>query len=251
MNYQWAMVYVDVLASPKVRRAHRRPETADLGWVWVSCILLARRADAHGRLVDGGEPLDVDDLADQCGKPAESVRACVDALLAWGAEPSRDAHWLRRDADGCLVVAALDNRHNDHVDTDKKRAQDAARARKYRGHKLSRSASRDGHVTRVTPDADADADADLSPPGPPPQAGGGAPRKAAPSSPAGRPDPEPDLPAKTRLRRGRATPAYSTPKLMQEAIAMEIEMGLRWPDGTRKTEAGATATPGGGALVAT
>lgn len=78
--------------------------------------------------------------------------------------------------------------------------------------------------------------AQYSPPGAPPASGGSAAPKNGSSSGSGDDSTAAPAGAEPRRRRRRRgdPPDYSTPRLMQEAIAEEIRMGLRHADGTPK-----------------
>ena len=160
MSYHWTPIQISLLGSAKLRRAHRRAELADVGWIFIVCSLAAKRADADGRVEDDGLPLEDYGLAVEAGKPTESVRACIEQLIRWNAE---DGGWLRRDPDGCLVVVELEPLGPEEAKA-RKRELAAARQRRRRARRNSESvtpcvtpsvthghAERDAPVDNVTP----------------------------------------------------------------------------------------------------
>lgn len=126
MAYTWAPVPIETCGLMRLHRAHRHPETRDAGWVWYACRLLAHEFQADGRLEYDGLPLEAADLAHRIGTDPEMVEACLALFLAWG----REGGWLRKDADGCYVVADAEPLSADEKDARRKAQANARQARR-------------------------------------------------------------------------------------------------------------------------
>ncbi len=108
MADSWAKLWSDLPRKVKVLR-EVEDHGGDTPWLWVVCILLAKEARAHGRLeIEPGIPMRDREIQRHCPLSDAALARSLGVLLRWGqASPGK---WLRRDPDGCYVVANLEGR---------------------------------------------------------------------------------------------------------------------------------------------
>ncbi len=112
MSDTWAKLWGDLPKKAKVRR-EVEDHGASVPWLWTVCILLAKASGAQGRIeVEPGVPMRDDEIRADCPLPEAEFRRAMAVLFRWGKASESDGRprWLRRDPDGCVVVANLEGR---------------------------------------------------------------------------------------------------------------------------------------------
>ena len=162
---QFAKLWTDILADPKLMRAARKGAKQLVLLPWL--IAFAQKCDDDGRLTVNGEPAETIDLASQM--PGVSEKQVAQALAAL-----ENIGILVRDYDDALRFSAWEHRAGKPSDTRERVAQRVAkhreRKRQQRGEKAS--AEPESNAAYVTPrnalEEEEEKDQELQPQQPPP-----------------------------------------------------------------------------------
>jgi hypothetical protein len=136
--YDWAKIYIGLPKRPWLRRVVRQHGTA-VAWVWVVCILEAKRLDRGGLLAYGEDPMDAADIADLAGvTEAEATRA-IELLLGRGwlsrvTESHADSHGVSHGATvtGALLIVTGYEKRQEETREERQRRQAAERQQRRR-----------------------------------------------------------------------------------------------------------------------